>query len=522
MGCAISKELAKAREFESEMEALTHEEDRPVYHFTARTGWLNDPNGLSVYNGEYHMFYQYHPYDTYWGPMHWGHAVSSDMIDWKYLQAAMAPDTEYDGSGCFSGSAVTLDDGRHMLIYTSCGDSSEDPTGKGRWLQTQSLAILDENGEYVKYEGNPVIAEKDLPEGADPYEFRDPFIWKAGDGTYRFLAASGRATGKNGEEPEGGTYIIMYRSSDGLHWGGGKVFFEDKRRIGVMWECPNFIPLDNRYVLIASPMDMKAEEEAAVGSIRFPQGNNVCYITGDYDEESEVFSPDTDDNGRYRYEPVDGGLDFYAPQVIKTPDGRYVMTGWMQNPAYGNVECNGRRDSHIFGQMTVPRELSLRDGRLIQRPAAELEKYRSGRQELHSVSLSQDWTGIPGIGGRAMDICMDIRAGSECRGVGIRFAANEEYYTEIWYNPVKSVITIDRSRSGQDESIPARRTIRVRDRGGRLSLRLLLDRWSAEAFINDGEQVMSATYYTDLSAQDIMFRADGDAEADITAYTISG
>ena len=87
---------------------------------------------------------------------------------------------------------------------------------------------------------------------------------------------------------------------------------------------------------------------------------------------------------------------------------------------------------------------------------------------------------------------------------------------------MKSVITIDRSRSGQDESIPARRTIRVRDRGGRLSLRLLLDRWSAEAFINDGEQVMSATYYTDLSAQVILFRADGDSETDITAYTISG
>ncbi|MBQ6456644.1 MAG: glycoside hydrolase family 32 protein [Mogibacterium sp.] len=293
----ISKELAKARKLEQEQESFTTEEDRPVYHFTARTGWLNDPNGLSFYNGTYHMFYQYNPYSTFWGPMHWGHAVSRDLIAWKYLPAAMAPDTEYDKSGCFSGSAVTLDDGRHMLIYTSCGDSSGDPTGKGRWIQTQSLAIIGRDGEYIKYEGNPVISEHDLPEDADPYEFRDPFIMKAPDGSYRVLAASGRAAQAAGEEPEGGTYLIMYRSSDGLHWGDGKVFFEDERRIGVMWECPNFIPLDKKYVLIASPMDMKAEEEKAVGSIRFPQGNNVCFITGDFDWKSETFTPDTDDAG---------------------------------------------------------------------------------------------------------------------------------------------------------------------------------------------------------------------------------
>ena len=523
----ISKELAKARKYEAEQEPLTAEEDRPVYHFTARTGWLNDPNGLSFYNGSYHLFYQYHPYSTFWGPMHWGHAVSRDLIMWRYLPAAMAPDTEYDKSGCFSGSAVTLEDGRHLLIYTSCGDSSEDPTGKGRWLQSQSLAILGSDGEYVKYEGNPVVSEADLPEDADPYEFRDPYVWKAKDGTYRMIAACGRASEAAGKAHDGGTYILMYRSEDGLHWGDGRIFFEDERRIGVMWECPNFFPLGSRHVLIASPMDMNAEEEEAVGSIRFPKGNNVCYITGRYDEDSESFVPDTDAEGRYRYEPVDCGLDFYAPQIFSTIDGRKVMIGWMQDPKPANNEANGRRQSGIFGQMTVPRELSIRDGRLIQQPVSELEEYRQDENVWLSVAFAPNWIRLPGIRGRSMDITLDISTDPSCSGAGIRFAADETHYTELWYDPVRSVITIDRSHSGQDSSIPAKRTVRVRDRRGllkrkgRIGLRILIDRWSAEVFINGGEQVMSVTFYTDLSAENIMFRAEGNAEMDVTAYRIA-
>ena len=103
----------------------------------------------------------------------------------------------------------------------------------------------------------------------------------------------------------------------------------------------------------------------------------------------------------------------------------------------------------------------------------------------------------------------------------MRFAADENHYTELWYDPEKSVITIDRSHSGLDESIPARRTIKVSDRRGRLSLRIILDKWSAEIFINDGEQTMSLTFYTDLSAEEIRFRAEGEALMDMTAYTLA-
>ena len=113
----ISKELAAAREYEERESAKVREEERPAYHFSPRIGWLNDPNGLSFFEGKYHLFYQYHPYNSWWGPMYWGHAISEDLISWEYLPAAMAPDTDYDGAGCFSGSAMILPDGRQMLQH---------------------------------------------------------------------------------------------------------------------------------------------------------------------------------------------------------------------------------------------------------------------------------------------------------------------------------------------------------------------------------------------------------------------
>ena len=510
----ISKELAGAREYEEKQADLITDEMRPAYHFSPRTGWLNDPNGLSYYDGKYHLFYQYHPYSTYWGPMHWGHAVSDDLITWEYLPAALAPDTGYDYSGCFSGSAVTMDDGSHLLMYTSCGDSSGDPTGKGRWIQLQSIAIRKPGeSEYAKYEGNPVISESDIPEGGDPYEFRDPYMWRCDDGSYS----------------------------------GGKVLFEDERRIGVMWECPNFFPLGGRHILMASPMDMQAEEGEAVGSIRFPQGNNVCYITGDYDEQLEEFCPDADDAdaGYFMYEPVDGGLDFYAPQTFETVDGRRVMIGWMQDPSMSNLHSED--EFRIFGQMTVPRELTLKDGRLIQWPVSELEKYRQvpvvyrnisiGTKEAEvSVGSLKDIQGhsLNGIHGRMLDLELEIRPdeapGKDASGengelsyreFAVRFAAGDSRYTEFRYDPERSVVTVDRSHSGQSGKISGKRTIRVRERKGRLSIRMLIDRWSAEIFINNGEQVMSLTYYTDLSAEGIEFLADGTVTLDAAAYRLA-
>ena len=517
----ISKELLRAREYETIEGALVGEKDRPAFHFSPRIGWLNDPNGFSFYEGKYHLFYQYHPYDSHWGPMHWGHAVSTDLINWEYLPVALAPDTDCDGAGCFSGSAVTLPDGRQLLMYTGCDAKDLDPEGK--WAQTQCLAVSN-GDEYVKYEGNPVITRKDLPAGGDPYEFRDPYIWQAEDGSYRAVVANANKDGNKA------TQISMFKSNDAFHWSFDKVLFEDYRRIGIMWECPNFFALGGRQLLIASPMDMELED--AEGSIRFPKGNNVCYMVGDYDEANETFTPHqaASHEGASRsafatYHPVDCGLDFYAPQVMKAPDGRTLMIGWMQDPSTANI--HKIEDFRIFGQMSFPRELDLRGNRLVQWPAREMEECRKGRIISASMDIVSETKSIEGLSGRVLDMEIDISPrSSSAAGIcsldefGIRFARDYDHYVELTYRPDSSVLTVDRSRSGQSDEITKRRSIRVRDRSGKISLRILIDRWSAEVFINGGEQVMSLTYYTPLEAQGITFSAEGSAIVDLTAYEL--
>ena len=177
-----SEGLQKARKYEIEQEKQIKEQDRPSFHLASRVGWMNDPNGFSIYQGKYHMFYQYHPYTTQWGPMHWGHAVSEDLLHWEYLPAAIAPDETYDKDGCFSGSAIELKDGRQLLLYTGVR-REEQEDGEVRDIQTQCVAIGD-GINYEKYEGNPVLTQEDLPEGGSRFDFRDPKLWQEKDGSY--------------------------------------------------------------------------------------------------------------------------------------------------------------------------------------------------------------------------------------------------------------------------------------------------------------------------------------------------
>ncbi len=544
----ISDTLKQVRAFEIQESARISKEQRPVYHFSPYTGWLNDPNGFSFYRGQYHLFYQNHPYSSYWGPMHWGHAVSRDLISWEYLPCAMAPDTEYDGSGCFSGSAVTLEDGRQLLMYTGCGSGEQDPLKKGRWIQSQCVAVsevqTDGSTEFVKYEGNPVIGAGDLPEGCDAYEFRDPYIWRTSDGSYRAVVAAGR-TGEIGDDgnyhSDEGTLLLVYKSKDGFSWEFERELFKDHRRIGVMWECPNFFELDGKQILIASPMNMEAEADEAIGSVRFPQGSNVCCIAGSYDEESGEFTPDGG------YEPVDIGLDFYAPQVMKAPDGRTVMIGWMQDPKHGNYAdardglsrpgllyaipvdypdgyIHGPEGARIFGQMTIPRELKYKNGKLYQWPVRELREYRKDKLEYSGIELRNEDRRFKGISGRSIELDIDIASIDEgaplYREFTIRFAEDDDHYISLSYRPGRSLLTIDRSHSGQSSIITARRNSRVTYQRGRLSLRILIDKWSAEVFVNGGEQVISTTYYTPVGAEGISFSADGDVMLDMTAYRL--
>ena len=184
----MNHSLIFARAYEKEAGGKIPASARPVFHFTPWVGWMNDPNGFSYYKGQYHLFYQYHPYDTQWDAMHWGHAVSQDLLHWTYLPTALAPDAPYDSFGCFSGSAIELPDGRQMLLYTGVRKEGGE---KGKEFQTQCIAVGD-GLNYTKYARNPVLDAGDLPEGLSPYDFRDPKIWRKADGGYSCVVGARR------------------------------------------------------------------------------------------------------------------------------------------------------------------------------------------------------------------------------------------------------------------------------------------------------------------------------------------
>ena len=491
-----SQSLREARKYEELSEKNIKEQDRPAFHLSARTGWMNDPNGFSFYDGKYHLFYQYHPYDSHWGPMHWGHAVSSDLLHWEYLPAALAPDESYDRDGCFSGSALTLPDGKHLLMYTGVvNETLEDGTIHG--IQTQCIAIGD-GINYEKYSGNPVLTESDLPKGSSRIDFRDPRIWRGRDGVYYAVIGSRPADGSG--------QILMFESPDGFHWKFRRILCSNQWRYGKMWECPDFFELDGKQLLLVSPQDMLPQ------GFEYHNGNGtVCFI-GTYDKESKEFAEECN-------QAIDYGIDFYAPQTILTPDGRRVMIGWMQNWDTCNPAGN---QIPWFGQMSLPRELFIKDGRLYQKPVRELEAMRQTKVSHMDITFT-DILRLDGITGRRIDMELELRPADGDKvfqKFAVRFAQDENYHTAVSFRPHESILKIDRKFSGSRRAFIHQRRSLVRHQNGRIRLRLILDRFSAEMFVNDGEQVLSATLYTDLSADGISFFADGLVNMDVVKYDL--
>ena len=332
----MSEKLEKARLYEIEEAKNIPQEEKPAFHVSAPVGWINDPNGFSVFKGKVHLFYQYHPYSRDWGPMHWGHSVTEDMIRWEQLPAALAPDQEYDREGCFSGSAIEAD-GKQALIYT--GVTTEKlPDGKEEVRQNQCIAWGD-GKDYVKAEKNPVVTGDMLPEKCSRVDFRDPKIWED-NGTYHMLV------GCRSEEIPG--QVVLFSSKDLKEWKFETILAENKTgEIGVMWECPDFFSLGEKHVLICSPQHMRAK------GYEFHNGHNSLYFTGDYDSEKHTFEKDA---------PVslDYGLDFYAPQTTLLPDGRRVMIAWMRMPK----PVESKDGTQWTGMMCLPRVVGIKNGQV--------------------------------------------------------------------------------------------------------------------------------------------------------------
>lgn len=486
--------LQKARTFEQRYHPHLSETEQPRFHVTGGVGWINDPNGFSVYRGEYHLFYQYNPYDTKWGPMHWGHVKTTDFVHWKRLPCALAPDESYDKDGCFSGSALELPDGRQLLLYTGVRNVRRS-NGVVDGYQTQCLAVGD-GIDYQKFENNPVLDAKDLPEGGSAIDFRDPKIWYE-DGKY-WAVVGNRSADKSGS-------ILLFESDDAFHWKFSSVLASCHNQYGKMWECPDFFALDGKHVLLVSPQNMTSM------GLEFHPGNNTLCIIGRYDRARRHLLRDNTQS-------IDYGTDFYATQTLQTPDGRRIMIAWMQS-----WESSGCKVGELpfFGQMTLPRELSIRDGRLIQNPVRELEACRKTKISYRNIMVS-DETNLQGVSGRFLDMTVRVRPGNTnhmYRYFKINVAKDGERVTMIRHKPENNTIRVDRSRSGFPHDIVNVRDFPIAARD-ELKLRIVMDRYSLEIFVNDGEQAASFVIYTPISADSISFSADGAAIIDVEKYDI--
>jgi len=505
----MSEKLEKARLYEIEEAKNIPQEEKPAFHVSAPVGWINDPNGFSVFKGKVHLFYQYHPYSRDWGPMHWGHSVTEDMIRWEQLPAALAPDQEYDREGCFSGSAIEAD-GKQALIYT--GVTTEKlPDGKEEVRQNQCIAWGD-GKDYVKAEKNPVVTGDMLPEKCSRVDFRDPKVWED-NGTYHMLV------GCRSEEIPG--QVVLFSSKDLKEWKFETILAENSTgEIGVMWECPDFFPLGDKHVLICSPQHMRAK------GYEFHNGHNSLYFTGDYDSEKHTFEKDA---------PVslDYGLDFYAPQTTLLPDGRRVMIAWMKSWD----SCVIKEKQRWQGMMTLPRELEYRDGKIWQKPVREIENYRKNRCCYENVKVGESLS-LEGVRGRMIDLTVELQnadgimdgsrnsgnPNQEALGVynefRIELARNEEYTTVFTYDRKRQILEIDRTWSGVQRDVVCTRKLQITDDRQNLKLRFILDRSSIELFINDGSKTATTVIPTPVEADEILFHSDGNAVIQVEKYDI--
>lgn len=461
----------------------------PSFHAAPPIGWMNDPNGFSMYKGKAHLFYQYHPYSEVWGPMHWGHTVTEDFIKWEDMPVVLAPDEEFDEAGCFSGTGLATDNG-HVLVYTGVMEKEEN--GIKKTYQNQCVAIGD--GEsYKKAENNPVVTGDMMPAGFSREDFRDPKIWKEEDGYY--LLAGNKT---EDDIPQ----VVLFYSSNLEEWQYVSVLARDlDGRLGTMWECPDFFCADGYYGLLISPQNMMADRE-------FHNGNNAALLLGNYDKKNHTF----------QYEKaisVDDGLDFYAPQTLEMPDGRRIMIGWMQSWD-SNIRPEGQKWSCM---MSLPRELQIIDGKLIQKPVKELEKYYADTVSYTNQEITDECQ-LSGIKGRKVDMTVEILSG-DFRRFAVQFAANDKYATSITYDKEKNTLEFDRTYSGMVRDAISRREAAIKEPKESLKLRFILDKYSAEIFVNDGEQVLSSTFYTPIDADEIRFRCDKMAVVNIEKHTIA-
>lgn len=465
------------------MKLFKLEKYRPALHFSPKKNWMNDPNGLVFFKGEYHLFFQHNPNDNIWGPMHWGHAVSKDMIDWEELDIALYPD---ENGTIFSGSAVIdwnnttgffPEEPGMVAIFTHHLDRGPNTPP----VQSQSLAYSHDKGRtWVKYEGNPVLTH---PEKID---FRDPKVfWYEEAQRWIMVLATGQT-------------VSLYSSTNLKNWDFESEFGTGAGCHDGVWECPDLFELtvdntgEKKWVLLVSIGD----------NPQYDAGSRTQYFVGTFDG-SQFVSEHTD----VRW--LDFGKDNYAGVSFSDiPDGRRIYLGWMSNWRYADkVPTDGWRN-----QMTIPRELCLRkmndNYQIIQKPVKELDTYFSLESELKDLIVSnlvkKEYMIDKAFFG--MNVSFE---NIDAANYGLIIQHKENQFTMITIDTKEQELVLDRSRSGKTDfssNFKKLQKLKLSDTQ-QLQICVIHDSSSVELIINDGEQALTSLIYPDKVCESISFFA---------------
>ena len=476
------------------------EKYRPQFHYTPEAHWVNDPNGMVYFEGEYHLFYQYHPYSKQWGPMHWGHAISSDMVHWEEYPIALYPDefgTMYSGScvvdvnntsGFFNDAPGQTG---IVAIYTSAG-----------LRQQQSIAYsLDKGRTWIKYNnGEPVIKTADDPTGDEG--FRDPKVFWHEESNQWMMAIAGGP-------------LRFYSSHNLIDWTYESGYMHDQTIEGklvrnIHSECPDFFQLPvqggsgSKWVLLSS-------------------GKN--YIIGDFKKV----------NGKWHFLPDSGnridmnfGCDNYAAQTYSdTPDGRRIMVNWMTEFAYTGDLAN--ITDPYNGAFTMAYELNLKnttDGiRIYQTPIEEYKSLRKTPYVFENVTVTATSENIlKDIRSNQFEIVAEFTPAAGTRQVGFNLRKGNGQKTSVYYSISSQEVGLNRITSGASPNSHFPKTFRqsnVKLENGKIKMHIFVDWSSIEVFVNDGKAVCTALIFPDGESKEMdLFVQGGSAECNVTVYPL--
>ncbi|ANS87801.1 MULTISPECIES: sucrose-6-phosphate hydrolase [Vibrionaceae] len=418
----------------------------PSYHIAPKFGLLNDPNGLCYFNGEHHVFYQWTPVGPVHGMKYWYHLSTKDFVHFEDHGIGLHPDQDYDSHGVYSGGALVEND-EAILFFT--GNHRDE-----NWKRssTQCFAKMSFAGKIEKH--GVVIENEHYTE-----HFRDPKVWKDGDD---YLMVVGAQT----QEKLGS--MVLYRSRDLMDWQHKGSIQTRYNNFGYMWECPDFFEIDNQAVMLFSPQGVSSDNPYDFKNIY-----SVAYIVGDrlnldsmeFENHQDIAQPDY-------------GFDFYAPQTYLDDSGRRILIAWVGLP-----DIDAPSVAHQWaGMLSLPRELKIQDGYLVQSPLTELNNLQGDAIVIENALELDDASFMVKIALATDEFELKL---TNLAGDHLLFSANE------------TAFTLDRSKTSQlygEEFGCVRKAPRL---SVEQTIEMYVDKSVIEIFINGGKHTMTSRFFID-------------------------